>query len=722
VNFLQPLFLLGLLAVAVPIVIHLINRQKAVRRPFPALKLLESSRQREAKSLKVRQWLLLALRIAAVALLALALAKPYVLSSRGLTTEERLPSAVVFVLDDGFAMNYGDWWPQARRQLEREISELRPWDEATVLTTTEPSPAVRMTSDHSQLRRAIGQREVTPRAGDLLQALQSASELLSASQLPNRRIVVVSPFTEGVLPGRRERELQIPHPVELLPIGQRDERHNLAITRVEYVQEGSPQERTWRFDVTVHNLGGKAADAVPVELVIGEQVVATALVGVDARSSVIHSFRHRIETAGLQPAMARLVDADPLATDDAYHFTIHPREHVRALLVNGKPSSIPYDDELFFLLRALRPGAQSESPIIPTVTTIDGLETRDLNGFDVVHLANVGRISPQAGAKLREYVESGGGLFITLGDQVDVENYNTQLGELLPRRLRSLKQLAMRDDPDAPVKVTRLGHANRQHPVFRVFGLPGGTSLQSVQVFSYMLLEPAPASDETRQLLAFQDSGPALLERTVGQGRVLLWTTTIDREWTDFPVRTAYLPLTRRKFMYLARRSASQSTAQHIVGQPVRLDVAGLVRERAIIRAPSGARLVLDPIDGEVLFTALEAGVHEVYADSDEGSESARATHRLDGLAFSANVDSRASRLDMLDLTAFEASLTPDSDAQARAALYGDGDQRRVNLWSKILFIITLILLAETMIGTRRSVLQRLGRRLLFRKDPPVEA
>lgn len=719
-NFLQPLFLLGLLGVAVPIIIHLINRQKAVRRPFPALKLLARSNQKEAKSLKVRQWLLLALRIAAVALLALALAKPYVLSSQGLTTEERLPSAVVFIIDDAFAMNYearsaGTWWDQGRGQLERELANLRPWDEATFMTTTGRTPALRMTSDHGQIRRALGQTEVSHRTGDVLQSLLAASELLSSSQLPNRRIVVISPMSEGSLVRRSDREVRIPHPVEFITIGERDERGNLGITQVEYVQEGSAQERTWRIDVTVRNYGPTPAASLPVELIIEDQVVSSALVDVEPNTSTIYAFRHRLEAPGLQRAKVRLVDGDALATDDVYHFTIHPREHVRALLVNGKPSSISYDDELFFLLRALRPGTDSESPILPTVTNVDGLETRDIDGFDVVHLANVGRISPQTAAKLQTYVEGGGGLFITLGDQVDVENYNSQLGELLPRRLRSLKQLAERSDPDAPVKVTRLGHANRQHPIFRVFGMPGGTSLQSVQVYSYMLLEPAPATDETNQLLAFQDSGPALIERTYGQGRVLLWTTTIDREWTDFPIRTAYLPMTRRKFMYLARRSASGGASRHLVGETLRLEVAGLVRERAIIRTPSGGRVVLDPIDGEVSFTPEEAGVFEVWADSDESGA------RLDALAFSANVNPYGSRLTMLDREELANSIDPSTDADTRAALYGDADQRRVNLWSNMLFLITLVLLAETMLGTRRSVLQRIGRRLLFRREPKVE-
>ncbi|MFU8804663.1 MAG: BatA domain-containing protein [Bradymonadaceae bacterium] len=409
-SFLQPLFLLGLLAIAVPVIIHLINRQKAVRRPFPALKLLEKSRQKEARSIKVRQWLLLALRIAAVALLAFALAKPYVLSSKGLTAEERLPSAVVFVVDDAFHMEYGDWWEKAGRQMDRELAGLRPWDEATFITMTSATANQRMTSDHGQLRRAFAQVEAGQRTGDLLGSLVAASELLAASQLPNRRIVVVSALTEGSMVGRAERDVTIPHDLEFISIRRDGEDDNLGVTGVEYIQEGSAQERSWRIDVTVRNYGPTLVSSVPLELRIGEQVVASALVDVEAGKNTLHTFRHRLDAPGLQKAEARLAGGDPLSADDVFHFTIHPREHVRALLVNGKPSSVSYDDELFFLLRALRPDQRTESAIVPTVTTVDGLETRELDGFDVVHLANVGRITPQVATKLHDYVEGGGGL------------------------------------------------------------------------------------------------------------------------------------------------------------------------------------------------------------------------------------------------------------------------------------------------------------------------
>lgn len=720
-SFLEPLFLLGLLAGGVPLLVHLINRQKAVRRPFPALKLLQKSNQKVARSIKVRQWILLLLRVLAVVFLALALAKPYVLSSRGITAEERMPTAVVFVVDTGFSMAHGDWWPRAKRSLDEQIGRLRPWDEVAVVSTTSSQAVLaRLTSDHAEARRAVANLTTAQRPGEIDRGLMAAADILSTSQLPNRRIVVISDFSRGSLADGTQPELALGYAIEQVSVRQRGEDSvtNLAMIGVEYEQEGTPQERTWKIDASVRNLSEHDASQVELRLKVGGQLVATDVVDVAAGKSVTSTFRHRIEAAGAQKCVVEIVGADALAEDDTWHFTIHPRERVRALLVNGQPSTIAQDDELFFLMRALSPGPSSESPIVPTVTTVDGLENRELAGFDVVVLANVARLAPASLPRLAKFVEDGGGLFITLGEQADPAIYNQQFGELLPRPLRGLKQLAERSDPDAPVKTTRFGHARRDHPVFRVFSLPGGGSIQSVQVFSYMLLEPSPADEQSSVLLSYQDNAPALLERRVGQGRVVMMTTSVDREWTDFPIRTAYLPLMRRTMMYLARRSASRGEAKHIVGGRVRLEVAGLVHERVIAHTPSGGRLVLEPVEGEVAFVAEEAGFYEFWADDDEsGAE----RNRIDQLTLGVNVDVRGSDLRPLPANALEPWISAEAHAAAASA-QPHANQRRVNLWSKFLFLITLVLLAETILGTRRSVLAKIGRRLLFRPEPGAEA
>ncbi|AWV90923.1 BatA domain-containing protein [Bradymonas sediminis] len=761
-SFLEPLFLAGLLAIGIPIAIHLINRRKATRQPFPAMRLLLESNQKEAPSIKVRQWLLLALRILIVAALAFALAKPYFLSSKGVTASERLPAAVVVVVDDSASMQYGDWWARAEDAFDEQMGELRPWDEVALIRTSSVGktgglgPIARFSTDHKGVRNAFTNLKPGDISTDLSQAAVAASDLLAASQLPGKYIVLISDFSLGGFPENPRPESRIPYEIRKVSVRKNKSSapDNLSVSGVDYVQEhgidradiksengDSPSGAKfargtnadiWKITATVTNHSEKDKTGVEIRLNIDGQDVAGGLVDVEAGKSASYEFRHRFEGEGVKKAYVELADADDYAPDNRYYFGISLKDRIRVLLVNGEPSGVAYSDETYFLVRALNPGGRSKSSIIPEVTSPSGLAERDLAEFDVVVLANVARVAPKGADKLKNFVRGGGGLFLTMGGQVDPASWNQNMSELLPKPLRGVKQLAERDDPDAPVKITHLGTRMREHPVFRVFDLAGGASLQSAQVYSYMLLEPS-LPDQVRQILAFKDSAPALVERKVGDGRVLLLTTTIDRDWTDLPVRTAYLPLTRRIVQFLARRATSARQDKPVVGHRITLDVSGLVDERAIIHGPNKMRLVMEPVNGEVAFVPEVLGSYEVWADRDGQGDDAKSTeksanNRLDALAFAVNADPGESQLNALAEDAFD----PWTEASAADVAAGDGDsqalkdalgedERRVNIWPPFLFAITIFLLLESLLGTRRSVLAKIWRLITFQKESEVE-
>gem|GEM_PF-287802 len=760
-SFLQPFFLLGLLAIGIPIAIHLINRRKATRQPFPAMRLLMESNQKEAPSIKLRQWLLLALRILVVAALAFALAKPYFLSSKGVTASERLPAAVVLVVDDSASMQYADWWARAEDAFDAQMSELRPWDEVTLIRASSVGrsgslgPVARFSADHNGVKKAFAELKPTDISTDLSAAALAASDLLAASQLPGKYIVIISDFARGGFPVNPHPESLIPYEMRQISVRKKNPSppENLSVSGVDYEQEygldraqingadeGAPSgERfahasnadIWKITATVENHSDKDRSDVELRLHIDGEQVAGGLVDVPAKKSATYEFRHRLEGEGVKSASVELVDADDYAPDNRYYFGISLKDRIRVLLVNGEPSGVAYSDETYFLVRALNPGGRSKSSIIPEVTSPSGLAERELAEFDVVVLANVARVAPKSADKLKNFVRDGGGLFLTMGSQVDPTSWNQSMAELLPKPLRGVKQLAEREDPDAPLKITHIGTRLREHPVFRVFDLAGGAALQSTQVYSYMLLEPS-LPDQVRQILAYKDSAPALVERKVGDGRVLLLTTTIDRDWSDLPVRTAYLPLTRRIVQYLARRATSARQDKPVVGKRITLDVSGLVDERAIIHGPEKMRRVMEPVNGEVSFVPEKLGFYEVWADGD-GQDEANAPedsakNRLDALAFAANADPEESQLDALGEDAFNPWTEP-SEAQIAAGkvdkkLLNDAlgeDERRVNIWPPFLFAITIFLLLESLLGTRRGVIARLWRMITFQKEPEVE-
>ena len=715
-SFLQPIFLVGLLAAALPLLVHLINRRKATRRPFPALAFLLESNKRVARSIKVRQWALLALRMLAVALLAMALAKPFMLSTSGVSASERLPTAVTLVVDTSASMSHGEWWERAQDAMDEELGRLRPWDEVALVTTTQRELPKRLTDSHGKVKSAA--RALTPVAqrGDLMRALGAASEVLATSQLPNRKIVLITDLSADALSSQTATSPP-PYPVELrLVRGEAQETPtNLAVTHVAYEQEAG-EENLWRIDATLRNDSTQAMEQINVHLSFdGERASTGRIERLEPGEEVVHPFRHRQEQPGVVHASISLDAQDGYAFDDTRHFVFRTRAKIPALLVNGEAAGIIYDDELFFLSRALNPSRDMDTGIVPTIISPEGLASRRLGEHDVIVLANVPRIPSALATHLERFVREGGGLLIAAGDQVDVEAYNQTLASVLPKPLRSLKELARRDDPDAPVKVTHLGATHHKHPIFRAFNDMGGAALQSAQVYSYMLLEPG-ISTQSETLLSYKDNAPALIERRIGRGRVLLWTTTLDFEWTDLPIRSAYLPLMQRAVQYLARRATSTGRVEHEVGEPVKLDISGMFEERVIVRGPWGPeepaqREVFEPGEQqeEISFSPQAPGIYEVFSDDDT-----QAARGLPDLTFAVNVDAAESRLGGLERERFEQWLESSDEASAKqvGAAKNPGAERRVNIWPSLLFLVTLLLLAETILGTRRSVLVRLWRLL----------
>ncbi len=721
-HFLNPLFLVGLLAASLPIIIHLINRQKAVRRRFPAMEFLRRSQQKLARRLKVRHLLLLALRVLALLLVALGLARPYLVSDAGVEAGDRLPRGVVFVVDDSASMAWDDGaaWREAVGRVGEEVGRLRAWDRVSLVYGSawpagaplgEDIPLPQLVDDHGEVLEALEGHAPTMQGTDLGTALRSASAMLATSDLPAREIVLVTDRQRSGLDLEALAKVPLEVPVRVLDVGGEEARSNLAVVGASYQQRSTGAKPEFEVVATVQSFGAEAASGVEVQLVVDGVQVASGLVDVPAGGKASKVFTTQLERRGVHRAEFRLAEGtDRLLADNVYAFPIHLAAKVRALIVNGDRRTVAYQDEVFYLERALQPGPRSSSAVVFDTVGVDGLEGKALSDYDVVVLANAEKVPRASVTELRAFVEGGGGLLLTVGDQVKPEGWNPLFGELLPRQLRSTKVLAGQDDPDAPIKLVRLGSPDRTHPVFRVFDLPGGESLGSVRVYSYMLLDPNPV-DATQIVLSYSDGAPALLERPLGEGRVALLTTTLDRDWTDLPIRTAFLPMMQRYLRYLARRGTSAGEVSPYVASRVSLEVPADKRARVEVRDPDGGRIVLAPESTDpnapLTFVPRRAGAYSVWAAPRSGDG---APVELEELAFAVNLDPAESDLTPLPLEELTPLLSPQREGGEAPVL--DTPERRLGLWSLLLFLVTLALLGETVLGTRRSVLLKVWGRV----------
>jgi hypothetical protein len=667
------------------------------------MEFLLQSQKEMARKLKIKQLLLLLARISVFLLLPLAMAQPYSLCGANQTAAGgRLPGSVVFVVDDSASMSYSDgnstFWQDAVDVVGDELRSMRSWDRAAIIAAGgEPAAIVGdFSDDRSALRRELN--NWTPRGGssDIPAAIDLARQLQLESDQPSKRTVVISDRMENAwdIPGAKPEDAQGVGELTVRSVREEESLPNIAIEGVSVDEATDGSVDSYNVTVALRRTS-EAPKESEVTLFVDGAPVGTSVGTFEDSLETSVTFQHRFEAGqGLRTLRAEVNEEEGVTADNAVELPLLLERNIRTLVVNGDPRSVQYNDELFYLGRALRATLEDQRGIETTTTTTSGFADRELDEFDVIVLANVARLPAAQVQRIRQFVETGGGLLMTAGDQVEPERWNSFFGDLLPKPVRSITKLTEPEDPNANIKATRLSELDRSNPIFRVFSMPGGESLQSARVFQYLLLEPGP-KDNVRTLASYEDGGPALLEKTIGKGSALLWTSSIDFDWTDLPIRTAFLPFIQRTMEYLARRTGGESSVAE-VGSKRQIEIPDESVGRVLIESPGGDRNVLEVRDGSVSFVPSESGIHRVSVELDGEFEAVPA------MAFSARAPLGESNLKPVsdDLLASWEGASKGEGVSAEDRM--DIPENRTSAWPILLFVLVIVLYGESLLGFRR--------------------
>lgn len=712
-RFESPMMLLGMLAAAIPIIIHLINRRRAKLVPFAAIEFLLASDKRLARRLKIKQLLVLALRVGLLLAIPFALAKPYVPPDELEALSAAAPGSVVLVVDDSWSMQVRDGegtrLDQALDRARQIVASGGPETNFAVVASGRPARVLtpELTYDKTTVERALSRIVPAPRAADMAEALREAERVLAKSEQPSRRVHLIGDQAAHAWAGVTQpwALARVP-PHEIVTVGSPEPPRNLAITNVQ-VRRAASGQRQLEVVVSVSNDGASGVET-QVELEAGGRVFGGRVdVGAGAVVEKVFSLPWDDPSASLR-GIARLgregQAPDALAADDSWYFTADFGGVVQVGVVNGAPRAVPHQDELFFLRHALAPGGSTGGDRFQTVFLDKaelGTAKGSLDHLDVVILANVGSLSDAARVALKSFVEAGGGLLITGGDQLSPES-NRAYGDLMPFPIRDIKEVARRDDPSAVLSTLTIGNVDFNHPAMAEFEIVEDASLFHARVYTYALID-ARMREGTRVVASFTGGVPGLVEASLGRGRTMMLTTTIDRDWSDLAIRTSFLPLVHQLVLYLSGKLERQSGASLMVGEP------------AVVPIPEGdGPVVVQRPDGvEVTLT------EEVAPDQDEitvvetdvvGHYLVRRTAgRGEEQAFSVNADRAESRLSRADPKALEELLAtpgtgtalPGAEEPGAEAEGGLEDSNRTPIWPVILVLLFGLLASEAWLVLR---------------------
>ncbi len=598
-GFLHPLFLWGMLGAALPIIIHLINRRRARRVVFSATYFVQLSNKRLARRLKLKQWLLLLFRTLLLLLIPLLLARPHV-SERGAkarVTDSAVPATRILVFDRSLSMQArydGAQLFERARDKARDLTTAFGGQDNFALISAPPSPSAKpmeLTFDPGEMLRGIDDLEPSFRATDLLPALDRARLLLESSTLPRKQVILIGDATrngyasEISLSSGGEPVAVILHDVrEGRPVA------NTAITGFTAEPSFFTGPRDWKLSVQVSNFGSEALAGLPVTVLADGENVAGGFLDIEAGETATKDFIQRFRKNTAMRLEAR-IPKDALDADNRRRLWLAASENLNALVVNGRPSVTRHLDEIFYIREALNPGDMNRSRIRTTAVTPDWLEQNPLDGFDLVFLCDVPEIKETVGTLLTSFVSDGGGLFIAAGPGLDPDSYNRHLLPLLPGFLRGEHMAGTTSREAGRGAAVHLSRFDYGHSIFRIFSDETAKSLYDAPVRGYLTFDPDARPGKVI-LARYTDNSPALVEQRVGQGRVMLWTTSVSRSWTDLPIQPGFLPLIQESGRYLAGERRDDDIRNREAGERFRWTGEEEIRS---LLDPDGKEIPLEP-------------------------------------------------------------------------------------------------------------------------------
>ena len=611
-NFLNPLFLLGTLAAAVPVLLHLINRADAKRIDFPSLMFLRRISRRYIRFQKLRHLLLLLMRILVLVLIALAFTRPYRENANAGAGSGRGATAHIILLDNSMSMAYRDRMPRAKAESAAIASRVRPGDQVALLEFSDQTTVrVPLTADAAAVPGPINAVAVTDHATRYGQALRVAEKVALEAAAARRTIYLVTDFQKSGL-SADDRDFRLAGGIDLKGVNAGEAEFSnlyLADGRVTGVESG--REGVMKVSASIVNAGGRVRNSSRVTGTLDGHIFAEKIVDFAQGALEKVEFTTPALAAGSHTAVLEV--EDPALTRDnrfSMKFFVRGRRPVISIEEPGRSGRSPG----VFLNAALN--VTSVSPFSLNRISPRTFESAPTAPGTILIWNDVSASTDRSRTRLEEFVKGGGGLVIVVPDSSSAAAFNHLFGGWLPARAESgadggASRLRPADD------YRLLMDLRMDHPVFRPFREPRSGNFSNVRFFRHARLSTGEGADV---LARFDNGDPALISMEIGTGRVLIFASSADDSGNDMPFKAVYAPLWQQLIRFVEKFREDHLWYQ--VGDSI--EPRNLLAEAAVAAGrgsfdASGSVVVLDPAgrrvppgDGSGAVTLDQAGFYDI--------------------------------------------------------------------------------------------------------------
>jgi Aerotolerance regulator N-terminal/von Willebrand factor type A domain len=675
-SFLNPYLLFGSLALAVPVLIHLVRREKSEIIPFSSLMFLLKVPKRSIRQQKIKNLLLMALRLLILALLVGAFARPYMTQPAKPVANANSNRGTVLLLDTSYSMRYGNNFDRLKTEARKRIDAMRAGDRMAIVAFNQNASLLsRPTSDKNALRPLVDTLEPSFAETRFYEAFALADRVLADLGGDQKQLVLISDFQRnGWNRSSRESVIGTDVKTETVNLAVKDWT-NVGIDSVLLDQTSFSRTYTGRLVARIHNYSKDRPVEVPVSVTLNEKEVGRKTVTVSPNATAIAEFTGFDLPLGFLKGRVRIQADDPLKVDNEFLFVIERREKLKVLVVDsGKPKQSLYLRQAYT--------STAELPFEVTTTTASAVSPEEVAKYEVVIINDVPRLPDKVRDKMDELRKTGQGQLIILAENAEISWWNSYAK--LP--VKAIQRIFVPKDRGKPA--VALTTYDQNHTIFKPFKTSTRVALNSVQFFAYMNIETKPGASV---LAKYEDGSPVIVESSADDHGLIVFNSTIDSRWNDLPLKPSFLPLFHEIVRYLSRYN--ESRGWYVLGEGIPV-TAGLESVAAAVIDPKNERQPLGTLTtGQTkFFTPTMPGFHEIRVGPD--------TRMV-----AVNPPSAESNLDSMPPEDLMASVQRTQGETQRAGLFGTEDKddyaRRQMGWWYLLLIALLACMAEIYIANR---------------------
>lgn len=542
-TFLNPAFLIGLLAAGIPVIIHLLNLKKLKKIEFSTLIFLKELQKQKIRRIKMKQWLLLVLRVLIILFVVFAFSRPTVdnLSLSGFAPAAK--ASGVIIIDNSYSMNLknenGTLFNQAKEIAAGIVNGFKEGDEgALILTAASPGAGLKMTKDRTELLKHIKESGISSYPGNTANAVLEGIRLLEGTANLNKYIYLFTDFQKSggfdaaeVMSFNGFNTSRITLITVNLPSVKSK---NLYLSEPGFVNRIFEKKARITVNVRTNNPGDEDISGRILSLFVNGERIAQKTVRVEAGASVLTEFTFANRSTGFSLVELKL-DDDEIPEDNSAYLSFYTPERIRTLIYADKQENLRFVDLALTL--------DQENPLFRiTKSSFSGI-TADIEKTDAVIL-NAGNNQTDF-SSFREYLNNGGGILIFPDREVTPENLRKAFASLgLPQ-----PEGFVGNKESKPF--TGFGETDFSHPVFEgLFEKGNKKEIESPGVSGYFKISRFTGG---RRIISLRDNSVFMGEKNQGKGKVLFFTSTPDPQFSDLVFKPIFVPLLYKSLFYIVR-------------------------------------------------------------------------------------------------------------------------------------------------------------------------